>query len=180
MGIRFNKSELRKALLVLLGLPLILVTSTSVSYGQGMQKSDSNINYGVQAGPSITTLGTGVQADLVVDYNNHLFSISTTSTDLDVGTETWDIALLYGRSMNYRSFYLSAGTGVAVIGGEGYSDLFGRGTKTSIETSIGFPLRGQVSWQPIRFLALGINSFLNVNTEQPFGGIGVSVRLGSF
>ncbi|PAU94509.1 hypothetical protein CK503_06855 [Aliifodinibius salipaludis] len=163
-----------------MGLPLILVASFSQSYSQGVQKTDSHIDYWVQGGPSVTTLGTGLQAELMVDYNNHLFSISTTSTDVDFGTEIWDIALIYGQSMNYRSFYLSAGTGVAVIGGNGYSDLFGRGTKTSIETTIGFPLRGQISWQPVRFFALGINSFLNVNTEQPFGGIGISVRIGKF
>jgi hypothetical protein len=154
------------------------MVSFSQSYGQQLKTTNSDTGYWVHAGPSFTTLGTGLQAELTVDYNHHIFSVSTASTDFDFGTETWDVALIYGQSMNYRSFYLSAGTGVAVIGGEGYSDLFGRGTKTSIETTIGFPLRGQISWQPMPFLALGINSFVNVNTEQPFGGIGVSVRMG--
>lgn len=174
------KFVLRKVFLILLWLPFVFVTSISASYSQGAQKVDSNIRYWVQGGPSLTTLGTGLQAGLMVDYNDHLFSISTTSTDLDFGTETWDTALIYGRSMRYQSLYLSAGTGVAVVGGDGYSDLFGRGTKNSIETSIGFPLRGAISWQPMPFFAFGINSFLNVNTEQPFGGIGISVKVGKF
>lgn len=178
MAFRFNKSGLRRSLFICLGLSFILVTGISDSYGQRVQQTDSYIDYWVQGGPSVTTLGTGLQAELMVDYNNHLFSISTTSTDVDFGTETWDIALIYGQSMNYHSFYLSAGTGVAVLGGDGYSDLFGRGTKTSIETTIGFPLRGQISWQPIHFLGISINSFFNVNTEQPFGGVGVSLRVG--
>ncbi len=168
----------RLQLLILLWLVLLLFVSFSKSYGQEVKTKNSDISYWIYGGPSVTTLGIGLQAELAVDYNNHLFLISTTRTDLDFGDETWDVALIYGQSMNYRSFYLSAGTGVAVIGGEGYSDLFGRGTKTSIETTIGFPLRGQISWQPVRFLGLGINSFFNVNTEQPFGGIGVSVKVG--
>lgn len=172
----FGKSQL----FVLFWLVLLFTVNLSHSYGQEVQAPSSNISYWVQGGPSLTTLGTGLHAGLMVDYSNHLFSISTTSTDLDFGTETWDIALIYGRSMKYQSLYLSAGTGVAVVGGNGYSDLFGRGTKTSIETSIGFPLRGQISWQPMQFFGFGINSFLNVNTEQPFGGIGVSVRVGKF
>ncbi|SRR6056297_2448175 len=178
MIFRFNILVLKRALLTLLGCCLLLVTNNSVSFGQNVQKVDSNVSYYLQGGPSLTTLGAGLQAELGVNYNNHLFLISTTSTDFDFGNETWDVALIYGQSMTYRSFHLSAGTGVAIIGGEGYSDLFGRGTKSSIETSIGFPLRGQISWQPTRFLAFGINSFVNVNTEQPFGGIGVSVRMG--
>lgn len=176
----FWKYILKNILLIPVCLSLIFITSPFDSYSQGIQKTDSSIDYWVQGGPSITTLGTGLQAELMVDYNNHLFSISTTSTDVDFGTEIWDLALIYGQGINFRSFYISAGTGVAVIGGDGYSDLFGRGTKTSIETSIGFPLRGQISWQPVRFFAFGINSFLNVNTEQPFGGIGVSVKIGKF
>ncbi|MGM0545831.1 MAG: hypothetical protein ACQEST_03850 [Bacteroidota bacterium] len=172
----FGKSPL----LVLFWLALLFAVSFSHSYGQEVKKTDSDIRYWAEGGSAITTLGVGIQTGVVIDYNNHVFSLGATSTDLDFGTEVWDIAVLYGRSMRYQSLYLSAGTGVAVVGGVGYSDLFGNGTENSIETSLGFPLKGQISWEPIRFLALGIYSFANINTEQPFGGIGVSVRVGKF
>ncbi|MEL7833681.1 hypothetical protein [Fodinibius sp. Rm-B-1B1-1] len=180
MIFRFDQFPIVRLRSIFILLSFIFMTGVSNSYSQSVQKGDSDVNYWVEGGPSLTTLGTGLQAGLMADYNNHLFSISTTSTDFDFGAETWDIALIYGRSMSYRAFYLSAGTGVAVIGGSGYSDLLGKGTKKSVDTSIGFPLRGQLSWQPISFMALGIYGFANVNTEQPFGGIGFSLRVGQF
>ena len=168
----------RTQLLVFYWFALLFCASFSQGYGQEVKPTSSDITFWIYGGPSVTTLGIGSQAGLAIDYSNHLFSIGTTSTDFDFRNETWDIALTYGRSMNYRSFYLSAGTGVAVVGGNGYSNLFGKGTKTPFETTIGFPLRGQISWQPIQFLGVGIKSFFNVNTEQPFGGVGVSLRVG--
>ena len=168
----------RTQLLVFCWFILLFFASFSQSYGQEAKPTNTDISFWIHGGPSVTSLGIGSQAGLAIDYNDHLFSIGATSTDLGFRNGTWDIALTYGRSMNYRSFYLSAGTGVAVVGGNGYSDLFGRGTKAPLETTIGFPLRGQISWQPIQFLGVGINSFLNVNTEQPFGGVGVSLRVG--
>lgn len=118
---------------------------------------------------------------IIFDYDHHVFSLRTASTSLQLGTETWDVALLYGRSMEYKTFYLSAAVGASVIGGKSYSRLFKRQDETTMETNtLGFPLEGQVSWEPVNFVALGVYSFVNVNTEQPFGGIGLSIRLGNF
>lgn len=149
----------------------------SDSYSQQISTSDSGLNYWVHSGTSVSTLGVGVQGGLSFDYNRHLFSLRTISTDLDYGAETWDIALLYGRGITYRSLYISAGAGASVIGGKKYSQLFG-GESTEAETTLGFPLEGQISWTPTGFIALGIYSYANVNTEQPFGGIGLNIRLG--
>lgn len=158
----------------------LFFASFSQSHGQEVKPTTKATTFWFYGGPSATTLGIGSQVGLAIDHKNHLFSIDATSTDLGFRNETWDIALTYGRTMSYRSLYLSAATGMAVVGGNGYSDLFGKGTRTPLETTIGFPLRGQISWRPINFFGIGMNSFFNVNTEQPFGGIGVSLSVGKF
>lgn len=158
----------------------ILLSLTGTSFAQqGQSGNDSTgLQYWVFGGPAITTLGPGTHAGLSFEYNKHVFSARTISTDLAYGSETWEVALLYGRSTNYRNFYLSGSVGASVIGGIGYTDLFGRGTESDLESSMGFPVEGRFSWQPIRFLSIGIYSFLNVNTEQPFGGMGVNLQVG--
>lgn len=154
--------------------------SFSDSWGQQTETSNSELKYWIQAGNSVTTLGPGINGGITFDFNNHVLSLRTVSTDMNYGTETWDVALLYGRSMTYQSLYFSAGVGASVIGGKSYSRLFGSENSTKIETTMGFPLEGRVSWEPTGFVALGVYSFANVNTEQPFGGIGLSIRLGNF
>lgn len=155
-----------------------LLLSTTDSFGQ-QAGVDSNTSYWVHGGTSINSLGVGVHGGLTVDYNQHVFSLRTVSTGRSYGSETWDVALLYGRSTTFRSWYLSAGVGAAVTGGTKYPGLFGSGEGTPMETMLGFPLEANLSWQPTGFVALGLYSFANVNTEHPFGGIGISVRVGN-
>ncbi|MDZ7694850.1 MAG: hypothetical protein U5K69_27655 [Balneolaceae bacterium] len=120
----------------------------------------------------------GVFGGITLDHQRHLFSLRTTSTDPVFGEETWDVAFLYGRGTYIRSFYLSAGIGTSVIGGTRYSQLFGGDRGEQMQMMIGFPLEGQISWQPLRFLAVDLYSFANINTEQPFGGVGLGLRIG--
>jgi hypothetical protein len=90
----------------------------------------------------------------------------------------WDIGILYGRALYIRAFTLSASTGVAIVGGRSYQTLFGGGPGRAMDTAIGFPLEGTIVWEAASVLALGVRGFANVNTGQPFGGIGVMVRMG--
>lgn len=141
---------------------------------------DKDHRYWIHGGPALTTLGVGYHGGITFDYNRHVFSARGLSSDTAPANEFWDIALLYGRSMNFESIYLSAAVGTSVIGGKGYSDLFGAGTPQNIETTLGFPLEGQVAWEPTRFLSLAVYTFMNVNTEQPLAGAALSVRIGNF
>lgn len=163
-------------------LPLALIISFlsySNSFSQQTQNPDSELDYWIHTGTSVSTLGIGIQGGLSFDYNRHVFSLRTTSTDPSFGAETWDIAFLYGRSITYRPFYVSAGVGASVVGGKKYSRLFSSENAETAETTLGFPLEGQVSWTPTGFIALGVYSFANVNAEQPFGGMGLTIRLGN-
>jgi hypothetical protein len=88
------------------------------------------------------------------------------------------VGLLYGRAVTLGRIRLRGGTGVAVTGGRSYDRLFGGGDGTPFGPVIGFPLEGHVGWVPTAFAAVGIHAFADVNTEHPFGGIGVYLRLG--
>lgn len=136
------------------------------------------VNFWLQGGPAVTTLGTGVHAGFGMELDRHVFSVRGTSTDRNLSAGTWDMAFLYGRALERSAVHLSAGAGVAVVGGERYRQFFGRGAGESFDPMIGFPLEGRVSWKPISVLALGLYGFANVNTEQPFGGVGANVRVG--
>lgn len=134
--------------------------------------------YDVHAGPLLTTLGLGVSGGFAVEINRHVFTLRGTSTSSSLGSETWDVGFLYGRALHLRSFILWAGSGVAVVGGRRYPSLFGRGSGEPLETMMGFPLEGAVFWTPASVLAIGVRGIANVNTGQPFGGLGLMLRVG--
>lgn len=164
----------RTLLLVIAGL-----LSVATAVGQPADDAVSDVRYWVHAGPDLTTLGVGVGGGLAVEFERHVLSLRATSTDPSPGEETWDVALLYGRAMVVQSFVFSGGTGVSVVGGTRYENLFGRGPGNPLETMIGFPLEGQVAWTPTSIVSIGVRGFANVNTGQPFGGMGVVVRVGN-
>ena len=169
-----DRSSLRR-----LWLALALATLLPLYVHAQPSDADSRpVRLWLQGGPSMTTLGAGLQAGIGIAFDRHVLSLRGTSTDRAVGAETWDVAFLYGREMVVRSVvHLSAGAGVAVVGGRRYRTLFG-GAHEALDPMIGFPLEGQVSWMFTSVLAVGLYGFANVNTGQPFGGVGVSVRAG--
>ncbi|MFO8099460.1 MAG: hypothetical protein R6T83_07555 [Salinibacter sp.] len=132
----------------------------------------------VHGGPAVTTLGPGLSGGVAVAYNRHVMSLRGVSTDLSPGRETWEAAGLYGRAITMGSVVLSAGTGVSVVGGTGYPRLFGGGPGASFDPMIGFPIEGHLAWTPTGVLSLGLYAFANVNTAQPLGGLGLTLRLG--
>jgi len=152
--------------------------SFSTAVGQSAERTADGVQYWVHVDPSITTLGMGGSVGLAVEADRHVFSLRAASTDPTFGQETWDVGVLYGRALFVDAFMLSASTGVAMVGGRRYKTLFGDGAGTAMETAIGFPLEGALVWEAAPVLALGIRGFANVNTEQPFGGMGVTVRIG--
>lgn len=155
----------------------LIVLSLSPALGQPAPNPE--VNYWVHGGPAATTLGVGASGGVAVEYNRHVFSLRGVSTDPSIGGETWDLALLYGRATTTEHMFLSAGTGVSVIGGTRYPRLFGGGEGESFDPMIGFPLEGQIVWPPSSTVSLGLYAFANVNTAHPLGGLSLFVRVGS-
>lgn len=163
-------------------MPIMLAVMFFVSPLNGQSLPDSPRGYaiGVYGGAGITTLGPGTTAGITVRNGGHQFIIRGVSTDTEPAGETWEIAGLYGIviTVGDGDFQLSAGTGVGVVGGRGYSQLFAAGSQENLETMIGFPLEGRITWKPVRQAGLGLHSFANMNTVQPIGGIALTLHLG--
>lgn len=146
--------------------------------GQSLPNSPAEFSMGVFGGAAITSLGSGVTAGITVATGGHQFIIRGISTDMEPASETWEIAGLYGRVIAVQSFQFSAGAGVGVVGGSGYSNLFANGSPEDLETMIGLPLEGRITWKPVRQAGLGLQTFANINTVQPLGGIALILHLG--
>jgi hypothetical protein len=163
-------------------VPVLLLFIAGVLPASAVRGQPANeaprIQYWVHASPSLTTLGTGGSMGLTLEADRHVFSLRVASTDPTPGHETWDVGVLYGRALFIRAFTFSASTGVAVVSGRRYTTLFGNGPGSDLETMIGFPLEGTITWSAARVLALGVRGFANVNTGQPFGGLGMTVQVG--
>lgn len=170
---------LKKAL-VLIFISLLTLGAT-ITFGQS-PKQDSSADtpaFWIYGGPNLSTLGPGLTTGFSARNGNHLFSLRTISSDPLTYLDTWEAAVLYGRTMAVHDFLFTAGTGVAVVGGRRYPRLIATGAGEELEPMIGFPLEGQLIWNPFKYAGLGIYGFANVNTGQPFGGITLNIRIGS-
>lgn len=158
---------------------LCLLLFPASALGQPTEAASAGTNVWGYGGPAVTTLGSGISGGLAVEFNQHVLSLRGVSTDMSPGAETWEAAVLYGRAATTENFFLSAGTGVSVVGGTGYPRLFGGGTGEAFDPMIGFPIEGQVAWAPTSTLSVGLLAFVNVNTAQPLGGLGLTLRFGA-
>jgi hypothetical protein len=160
-----------------------MILSTGVSsftFAQSDSLSAKTPSIWIQAGPTITTLGLGYNGSINAQIQDHYFALKTNSTELSIWEETWDISLIYGRHAQINQFNFYAGTGFSVLGGTSYTSLFETSTQEDFSPVMGFPLEGSVYWHPMRSVGIGLNAFANVNTVQPFGGVGITLRAGYF
>lgn len=146
--------------------------------GQSLADSPDGFVAGGYGGVAITTLGPGITAGITAGSGGHQFTLRGVSTDMDPAEETWEVAVLYGRVIVVGKLHISVGSGVGVVGGKGYSQLFTTGSPEDLETMIGLPLEGRIVWKPVRYVGVGLHTFANVNTVQPLGGVALTLHLG--
>lgn len=175
----FFNQKLSNIYIILATLTFVAGFSTHI-LAQNESQANQFPSIFVQAGPSVTTLGLGFSGGINAQVQGHYFALKTNSTEFSQWEETWDVSLIYGRHAHVRSLQFYAGTGFSVLGGTSYSSLIETSKQESFGPVIGFPLEGSVFWNPIRVAGIGLSAFANVNTEQPFGGIGLNIRIGHF
>ena len=166
------------SLLLLLVLILMIASQSRAQESNG---SRTNLpGFWVETMTHYNTVGTGYGIKASMDFNRHQFhlrGIRANSRDYD--QQTWEIGILYGRCAQINSWLISGATGVAAIGGYRYSDLWGQNGPEEMDTMIGFPMEGQIYWSPVSFAGVGLYAFVNVNTAQPIGGMGLSLKVGN-
>lgn len=112
--------------------------------------------------------GIAAIAGLNVASVPHLVSVRTATTGpiLDGGETFWDTGILYGRALRWPEGFAAASAGVGVMGGH----------RTDEHLSV--PVAARVSWHLTSWLGFGAYGFVNINQEQPFGGVTLSVEMG--
>jgi hypothetical protein len=113
------------------------------------------------------------------------FIFNTSPTEL-----VWDIGPLIGIIEKDKIFYISASTGVSLIGGVKrgqfkYSENIGgwvMNTKDYYEINtfinVGIPIEFQVFWTPLSFIGVGICGHININSEKTFSVILLCIQIG--
>ncbi len=122
--------------------------------------------------------GGGFAATAGADYGvgNHLVSLRVAATAELFGDDFHDVAILYGRSSRWSRGMLALSTGVALVQGTRCDGVFGGCRETPAR--FGVPLAARLGLYPLRFLGVGVYGFANINSEQPFGGVALTVEVG--
>lgn len=135
--------------------------------------------YWVNTGLGVGTNGMALIAGTHYQSGPNLLSFRGSATAEIFGDEFWDIGLLYGWASSEYDYHISFSSGIAVIGGSrSEGGLFSDTPREVISAQLGVPLEGQFFWRPFSNFGLGLYGFANLNTEQPFAGLALSVQLG--
>lgn len=180
-------------LLIIFALPIASMaqhTSTLDMYtenyatGSNYEKSnlentsnpDNNNRFWINAGLGVGTLGGAGIASTSYQFGLHLLSIRGAVTFEILGDDFWDIGMLYGLATSKQNYHASISSGMAVMGGSRSAGFFEQ--SEVISRQIGFPLEGQLFWWPSNVFGLGLNGFVNLNMEQTFAGLTLTLQLG--
>lgn len=112
--------------------------------------------------------GIALVAGADIESSRHVVSFRTAATGplYDGGETYWDAGLLYGRALRWPEGLVAASAGIGVMGG----------WRTDDHPSI--PVAARMSWHPTGVVGFGAYGFLNLNQEQSFGGVTLTVELG--
>lgn len=162
-------------------LPASSSSGAGYSFDKPTLKADPQLTnssqFWLNIGPAIGTSGSlsGI-ASVSYQFGTHLLSLRGSVTGEVFGDHFSDISLLYGRATTHPSYHVSFAAGIARVTGQRNEGLFG--PKEKLSATIGFPSEMQIYWKPASFFGLGITGFTNINREQSFAGMALSLQLG--
>ncbi|MGH7671686.1 MAG: hypothetical protein ACREMC_02215 [Gemmatimonadales bacterium] len=142
------------------------------------------VTLGAGIGDFGTATGMGAQVSGAYQFGRSLLAARSTVALGDIvevlfanpgdiiGTE--DFGLLFGRASAPGSIHASAAAGVGIAR---LQRAAGSGNESTSE-HFGVPLEAQLFWRPTRVFGVGLYGYGNLNNEQSFWGLSVSVQLG--
>ena len=163
----------------------ICVDSIQAQNDENMKKAAYWFNVGL----GLSTAGsTALSANGSLRINKTIFSVRTTQVseakDQAGGGEFFDVGILIGTTASVTSNKLIAlAVGLARVTGYRYVGEPGRHRtveKEPLNNSVGIPLEIQMFYRPNHIFGLGVYVFANVNSEQSFGGVTLSIQFGQF
>ncbi len=154
-------------------------------HAQAEKESLKNLHW-INAGLGVSSMGSfGGNAGLSIQYGKLIYTLRGTANSeeyLRGGDEFFDVGLLIGIASETQKSHASISIGIAIVTGSRYQktpSFFGFGGKSvDIIPTIGLPIESQLFLKLSRSIGMGFNIYLNINKEEPFGGITLNLLLG--
>jgi hypothetical protein len=161
---------------------LYLMTVLWLTSGQLIQAQSSGshcfwIEFGIGGGSVGEEGGSG---NLNVNYQigRNLLSGRIIGCGELFGRTLNDYSFLYNRVFNSSALLISFGGGLGIVTGHISHGLFSDEDPEEIAPIIGLPFEARLFFRPLSFLGLGLFGFANINEEESFYGITLSLALG--
>ena len=171
-----------KKLIQILGLVVaFMIFLFDLSYAQldnsSVKKKYYWVNFGAGSG-TISEDAFALSANATYQFGKNLLTLRAAGTGELFGKSIGDNGLLYGLALEQKRVFISVGAGIAFVEGSISHGLFSTREPEKIGPTIGIPLEIQLFWRPARFLGIGLYGFANLNPEESFAGVSLSLQLG--
>lgn len=159
----------RRATVAVSTLVLLLVTGVGTVTAQDSGGAEGNGMMWLTGG-----LGTGSEdlaaaASLDISWSDHILSLRTAAVEpgllFESGDRYNDVGLLYGHAVRWSDGIAALSGGIGVARGD-------------LETRPSIPIAARAAWHFSPAFGIGTYWFLNINREQPFGGVTLTLELG--
>jgi hypothetical protein len=135
------------------------------------------LNFGIGKG-SVGDESMAIATNFSYQFGKNLVSLRAAGNIDWFRKSMSDYGILYGRSLNQSSLFVSVGAGLALVEGSISHGLFSNKEPEKIGPTIGIPFEAQLFWRPTSFLGIGLYGFANLNSEETFYGFTLNLQFG--
>lgn len=159
----------RRTTVAVSALVIFLATGVGTVAAQDSGRKEGNGKSWVTGG-----LGTGSQdlaaaASLDISWSDHIVSFRAAAVEpgllFESGDRYNDVGLLYGHAVRWSDGIAALSGGIGVARGD-------------LETRPSLPIAARAAWHFSPAFGIGTYWFLNINREDPFGGVTLTLELG--
>ena len=171
----------KKLVLFLISLIIIIAVLLILSEPAFSQAQPGNhfwFNLGLGSGTVGDNGGVSFLLNPCYQNQNNLWSFRLLFCGELFGKSLNDYGIMYGRVLHSTTLFVSAGAGVALVDGKISHGLFSGEETQKINMIPGVPMEVQLFWRPLSFIGLGLYGFANLNNEESFSGVAVTLQAG--
>jgi len=161
----------RPAVAILLSLILLAASGPRPASAQDTDPAGRDGMVWLTTGLGVGSEGAAAAVSANIAWEEHVLSARGSATALLFDDGFGDFGLLYGRTAVSENAMLGASAGLGVVDGA-HSGSYAAGP------TVGIPVSARAAWHPLPVIGLGTYLFGNLNLEQPFAGLVLTVNLG--
>ena len=167
---------MRAALVVLM---VCASTAAEPIRGQSLEPTGTWVALGLGAG-AFSGETSGVMAlEIAHQRGRHLFALWSSIVFEIFDDSVGDVGLLYGRSTVGGAGSASLAAGLSFVEASIDCPALFSGEVCDNGRTVGVPIVASASWRPARFIGLGVRTFLNINSIDPFFGAVAAIEIGA-